>query len=74
MRPAKTEHLEKGLRLKHFGLHVEGFDSIESELRERGVPINYGGPVHQGKSRSLYIEDPSGHEIELAEFVGGNLG
>ena len=67
------ERVTYGIRLNHFGLHVENFDSLESKLRAKGVQINYGGVVNQGNSRSLYIEDPSGFEIELAEFVGGNL-
>lgn len=33
-----------------------------------------GGEVHYPKSRSLYIEDPSGNAIELSESFAGGLG
>jgi len=64
---------EKGVRLNHFGFHVKNFEDLESRLREKGIPMNYGGVVEYGKSRSIYIEDPNGFEIELSEHVGGNL-
>ena len=67
------ERVTEGIRLNHFGFHVADFDKLESKLRAKGVPIHYGGIVETGKSRSLYIEDPSGFEVELAEFAGGNL-
>jgi lactoylglutathione lyase len=33
----------------------------------------YGGSVQWPKSRSVYISDPNGYEIELAEIWGGGL-
>lgn len=44
------------------------------ELRERNIELAYGGGVVlQGKSRSMYILDPNGYEIELVEKLGGDL-
>lgn len=64
---------DKGLRISHFGLHVDDFESLENKLREMGVNILYGGAVDWGRSNSVYIIDPSGWEIELTEQFGGGL-
>jgi len=65
---------EEGLTINHFGLALKDFDKALAHLKKSGVPILYGGPVEWPHSRSIYIRDPSGHEIELAEKVGGGLG
>jgi len=65
---------EEGLRINHFGFHVDDFDTLEDRLRELGVNILYGGELDWGQSRSIYITDPSGWEIELSEHFGGALG
>ncbi len=49
------------------------FDGILEKLRERKIAINYGVVVQQGRSRSIYINDPNGYEIELVEKLGGDL-
>ena len=72
------EHPEKkqrddALRISHFGFALEDFDQAMMELLSNGVKFLYGGPVNWPRSRSLYIEDPSGHEIELSEKFGGGL-
>ena len=69
----EKERVEQDLQINHFGFNVADFSSIEASLREKGVKMNYGGAVESGKSRSIYIEDPSGYEIELSERVGGGL-
>jgi catechol 2,3-dioxygenase-like lactoylglutathione lyase family enzyme len=61
------------LTINHFGLVLKDFEKAETALRENDAEILYGGPVQWPNSRSLYIKDPSGHEIELAEKVGGGL-
>lgn len=37
------------------------------------VLVLYGGYVDWEKSRSVYITDPSGYEIEISELWGGGL-
>ena len=59
--------------IAHFGLNVENFDEIISKCNELGVEILYGGVVNWEKSKSVYIVDPSGYELELGEIVGGGL-
>ena len=57
----------------HVSFHIENFDAIEKKCAELGIEIKYNGVVHWPRSRSIYIEDPNGYEIELAEKWGGNL-
>ncbi|GAB4327123.1 MAG: lactoylglutathione lyase [Candidatus Zixiibacteriota bacterium] len=64
----------EGLTINHFGLVLSDFDDALAKLEQEGVTVLYGGPVDWPKSRSIYIQDPNGHEIELAEHVGGGLG
>ena len=59
--------------IAHFGFHIENFDQIISKCQELGVEVLYDGPVEFEKSRSVYIKDPSGYDIELSEISGGGL-
>ncbi len=66
------DHYEKS-GFNHFGFHIENFDDIIQKCTEMGVEIFYGGPLKWEKSSSVYIKDPNGYEIELAEVFGGGL-
>ena len=57
----------------HVSFHIENFEEIEHKCRELGIHIKYNGVVNWPGSRSIYIEDPNGYEIELAEKWGGDL-
>lgn len=59
--------------IAHFGFHIQNFDDIIQKCKELGVTIYYDGPVQFEKSRSIYISDPSGYDIELSEVKGGGL-
>ena len=59
--------------IAHFGFHVENFDEIMGICKSLGVKVYYNGPVQFEKSRSIYISDPSGYDIELSEVLGGGL-
>ena len=59
--------------IAHFGFNVENFDEIISKCEELGVKILYDGVVNWEKSKSVYIVDPSGYELELGEVSGGGL-
>ena len=67
--PRPDDHLF----IYHFGFHLDDFDLAVKELHERKIELEYGGVVQQGKSRSMYIRDPNGYEIELVEKLGGDL-
>jgi len=59
--------------IAHFGFNVENFDEIISKCEGLGVEILYGGVVDWEKSKSVYIVDPSGYELELGKIPGGGL-
>ena len=59
--------------IAHFGFHIENFDDIMKKCDELGVEVLYDGPVDFEKSRSVYIKDPTGYDIELSEVIGGGL-
>ena len=52
---------------------VENFNEIIEICKALGVKIYYDGPVQFEKSRSVYISDPNGYDIELSEILGGGL-
>lgn len=59
--------------IAHFGFHIENFDKILDKCKELNVEVLYGGTVEFEKSRSVYIKDPTGYDIELSEISGGGL-
>lgn len=59
--------------IAHFGFNISNFNEIIKKCEELGVKILYGGTVDWEKSKSVYIVDPSGYEIELGEVSGGGL-
>jgi catechol 2,3-dioxygenase-like lactoylglutathione lyase family enzyme len=60
------------IRIAHFGFHVDDFDKVITQLKAAAAPFLYGEKLFEWPhSRSVYILDPSGHEIELVERFGG---
>ncbi len=59
--------------IAHFGFNIANFDEIIAKCKDLGVEILYGGAIDWEKSKSVYIVDPSGYEIELGEVSGGGL-
>lgn len=59
--------------IAHFGFNISNFSEVIKKCEELGVKILYGGVVDWEKSKSVYIVDPSGYEIELGEVSGGGL-
>lgn len=59
--------------IAHFGFHIANFNDILKKCQELKIEILYGGEVDWEKSKSVYILDPSGYEIELSEIEGGGL-
>ena len=57
----------------HFGFHIENFEQVLDKCKELGVEILYGGPVTFGESKSVYIKDADGYDIELSKIFGGGL-
>lgn len=65
------DNIQKG-GISHFGFHIENFDEVLAKCEEMNIQMLYG-MLEWKHSRSVYIVDPSGHEIELAEVQGGGL-
>jgi predicted enzyme related to lactoylglutathione lyase len=59
--------------IAHFGFNVANFNEIIEKCEELKVEVLYGGIVDWETSKSVYIVDPSGYEIELGEVSGGGL-
>ena len=59
--------------IAHFGFNIANFDEIISKCKELDVQILYGGEIDWEKSKSVYIVDPSGYEVELGQISGGGL-
>ncbi len=59
--------------IAHFGFNIANFDEIISKCKELHVQILYGGEIDWEKSKSVYIVDPSGYELELGQVSGGGL-
>jgi len=59
--------------IAHFGFNIANFNQVIEKCKELGVQVLYGGIVDWEKSKSVYIVDPSGYEIELGEISGGGL-
>ena len=57
----------------HFGFNIENFDQVIEKCKELNVEILYDGILDWEKSRSVYIVDPNGYEIELGQIAGGGL-
>jgi lactoylglutathione lyase len=57
----------------HVSFHIENFDEITAVCDSLNIPVKYGGAVQWPRSHSIYIDDPNGYEIELAEVWGGGL-
>lgn len=68
----KDSQQKKNAILNHFGINVENFDRKKICL-SLGVKILYGGLTEWENSKSLYILDPDGYEIETTEKLGGDV-
>ena len=67
-----------GRRINHWGFVVSDFDAVLQELERKAVNVLYrdrgdGGVIHYPRSRSVYVQDPDGYEIELTSRFGGGL-
>ncbi len=64
--------------INHWGFVVGDLDPVLDRLEADGVKIRFTdvyprGVIEYPRSRSVYVEDPDGHEIELSESFGGGL-
>jgi len=59
--------------IAHFGFNIANFADIIGKCEELDIQILYGGEIDWEKSKSVYIVDPSGYELELSQVSGGGL-
>jgi len=69
----ENENSGKGGAMNHFGINISDFDKSKDLLTQKNIESLYGGVINYNKSRSLYIADPDGNEIELSERFGGGF-
>lgn len=57
----------------HFGLEVEGLESVVDQLKQRGVQIRPPSVSPRTQTRSAVVTGPGGINMELLEFPPGSL-
>jgi catechol 2,3-dioxygenase-like lactoylglutathione lyase family enzyme len=57
----------------HFGLEVQGLDSVVDQLKARGVQIRAASVSPRTATRSAVVTGPGGVNIELLEFGPDSL-
>ncbi len=60
-------------KICHFGLRISESTTWEKTILENKLQLYYGGVVNYPFSRSWYIHDPTGHEIEISHTDGPEL-
>lgn len=50
----------------HIGLRLADKQEWEEKIRQYNLETYYGSPITYPHSRSWYVKDPTGHEIEVA--------
>lgn len=53
-------------QIYHFGLRVSDEDTWKKTVQDNQLKLYYGGQITYPNSKSWYIHDPSGHEIEVS--------
>jgi len=59
--------------LSHFGLRVRDPEAWEETVSREGLEVLYGGVVQWPASRSWYVLDPTGYEIEVGCWNGDRV-
>ena len=50
----------------HFGLRIDNLEEWLGKIEEFKIQLSYGDVIQYPHSRSWYVSDPSGHEIEVS--------
>lgn len=54
--------------LSHFALRINNSAAFQARAAREGVALQYGSPIRWPHSTSVYVEDPTGHEIEVVAW------
>lgn len=57
--------------MNHFSLRIEDEAAWRAVVEGESLEVLYGGVVEWPHSRSWYVQDPTGHEIEVTVWRGG---
>lgn len=53
-------------QIYHFGIRVSDIEKWEQIVKDHKLKLYYGGQIECPFSKSWYVHDPSGHEIEVS--------
>lgn len=53
-------------QIYHFGIRVSDIEKWQHTIQDHKLKLYYGGQVEYPSSKSWYVHDPSGHEIEVS--------
>ena len=56
----------KNHQINHFGFRITDKKEWVERIKKYDLSILFGGPIQYPHSTSWYLEDPSGHEIEVS--------
>jgi len=60
-------------QIYHFGIRVSDIEKWQQTIRDQKLKLYYGGQIEYSSSKSWYVHDPSGHEIEVSFAAQGRL-
>ena len=60
-------------QIYHFGIRVSDLERWQQIIQEQQLKLNYDGEINYPTSKSWYIYDPSGHEIEVSYAARGRM-
>lgn len=53
-------------QIRHFGIRVSDIRQWQRAIKDHKLKLSFGGAIAYPFSKSWYIHDPSGHEIEVS--------
>ena len=60
-------------QIYHFGIRVSDEVAWKQTVQENQLKLYYGGQINYPNSKSWYVHDPSGHEIDVSYNGGGPM-
>jgi lactoylglutathione lyase len=60
-------------QIYHFGIRVSNLQQWQKTVQDHKLRFYHGGEIEYPASRSWYVHDPSGHEIEVSYSVSERM-
>lgn len=64
---------KSGHQIYHFGIRVSDIHKWQRIVKQHRLKLYYGGQIEYPSSKSWYVHDPSGHEIEVSHTTQERL-